>query len=164
MSCAELHVNYHIKSTLSCTELHPRPLNPPSFFCRPVAPLPEPLTFSRIGRFLHLLARIAEAIRVLSGIRRTSSEVAGRARRWLQYIKEPMHRSESEASPPSAGPSHAADLSPLPRLLVTWRPLGCTLGARWLDFGSLWSSYELTLQQKVDKHWPIEKYLEKVLP
>ena len=33
------------------------------------APLPERLSFSRIRRCLHLLARIAEAIRVLSGIR-----------------------------------------------------------------------------------------------
>jgi hypothetical protein len=76
MSCAELHVNYHIKSSLSCTELHRLPLNPPTPNSLPVAPLPEPLTFSRIGRLLHLLARIAKAIRVLSGIRRTSSEVA----------------------------------------------------------------------------------------
>ena len=52
--------------------------------CRVAALLPEPLSFFlRIGRFLHLLARIAEAIRVLSGIRRTSSEVAGRVKRGL---------------------------------------------------------------------------------
>ena len=39
------------------------------------APLPEPLSFLRIERFLHLLARIAEAIRVLSGIRRAGAKL-----------------------------------------------------------------------------------------
>ena len=69
MSCAELHVNYHVKSTLSCTELHPQPVNPPRSPSPVAAPLPEPLSFLDPGSCYHLLARIAEAIRVLSGIR-----------------------------------------------------------------------------------------------
>ena len=45
---------------------------------RVAAPLPEPLSFLRIGRFMHLLAPIAEAIRVLSGIRLGLAETCWR--------------------------------------------------------------------------------------
>jgi hypothetical protein len=47
-----------------------------------------------------------------------------------------MHRSESEASPPSAGPSHGADLSPRTTLDRAKSSLGVTLGAKSRHDGS----------------------------
>ena len=74
--CFEKHVENDNEKTPKKKRPKTRePVNPLSAIYRAGAPLPEPLSFSRIGRCLHLLARIAEAIRVLSGIRRAGAKL-----------------------------------------------------------------------------------------
>ena len=65
--------------------------------------------------------------------------------------------------PPSAGPASAADLASLTTVDLGTNSFGSKVGSRWLYFESLWSSYRLTLTQKVDKMCSIAKYYEKVL-
>ena len=51
-----------------------------------------------------------------------------------------------------------------PHEVVHLGHVGSKVRSRWLHFGSLWSSYRLTLEQKVDESWHIEEHYEKVLP
>ena len=60
--------NDNEKNTKKEPELHPEPLNPRGRLNQPGCPSPRTPLLLRIERFLHLLARIAETIRVLSGI------------------------------------------------------------------------------------------------
>ena len=76
-----------------------------------------------------------------------------------------MHKNGERSLPlPPLAPRPLQFCHPLPpRKVVTLGHVGSKVRSRWLHFGSLWSSYRLALEQKVDKIWLIVKHYMKVV-